>query len=59
LARDPFCCWILRHANPDQLSPVQPDYDESIGQAEVDGWDNEQSMAAMSGARFCKKVRRP
>jgi Integrase core domain len=26
LARDPFRCRILCHVNPDQLSPIQPDY---------------------------------
>jgi hypothetical protein len=42
LARKPFCSRILCHVNPEQLSPVQPDYDEGIKQAEPDGRDYEQ-----------------
>jgi hypothetical protein len=42
LVRDPFCCWILCHVDPDQLSPIQPDHDEGIEQAETDSRDHEQ-----------------
>jgi hypothetical protein len=42
LTCDPFCGRIMCHVNPDQLSPVQPDYDKGIEQVEADGGDYEQ-----------------
>src|SRR4029450_201552 len=42
LTRNPFCRWILRNVDPDQLSPIQPDDDEGIEQVEANGWDNKQ-----------------
>jgi hypothetical protein len=42
---------------PDEVSAAEPDNDDGIEQVETDSWNNEQSMAAMSGAWFRKKVR--
>jgi hypothetical protein len=52
LARKPFCSRILCHVNPEQLSPVQPDYDEGIKQAEPDGRDYEQNRDVDLPAKF-------
>ena len=59
LARNPLGCRAPCYVDPDEISAVQPDDDEGIEQVESDSWNNEQSMAAMSGAWLRKKVRHP
>jgi hypothetical protein len=50
LACDPFRGRIGRDVDPDKVSAGQPDDDEDIEQIEANGWNNDRSIAAMSGA---------
>jgi diaminopimelate epimerase len=45
--------------DPDQFSAIQPLDDEGVEQVEADSWNNDKSMAAMSGAWLRSKVRHP
>jgi hypothetical protein len=46
--------------DPAEVSAVEPDDDEGIEQVKTDSWNNEQeSMAAISGAWLRRKVRHP
>jgi len=45
--------------DPDKVSAVEPDDDEGIEQVEPIVGTTNKSMAAMSGAWLCKKVRHP
>jgi hypothetical protein len=56
---DPFGRGICCDVDPDEISAIEPDDDEGIEQVETDSWNNEQSMAAISGAWLRKKVRQP
>src|SRR5258705_3906065 len=42
LTYNPFCRRICCDVDPDQVSAVEPDDDESIEQVETDSWNNEQ-----------------
>src|ERR1700733_3157218 len=42
LTSNPFCRWICCDVDPDEVSAVEPDDDESIEQVETDSWNNEQ-----------------
>src|SRR5467141_3023904 len=42
MARNPFCRRICCDVDPDEVSAVEPDDDESIEQVETDSWNNEQ-----------------
>src|SRR5450631_3468530 len=42
LTCNPFCRRICCDVDPDQVSAVEPDYDEGIEQVETDSWNNEQ-----------------
>src|ERR1700730_11936441 len=42
LLRDPFCCRVRGHIDPDKLSARQPDNDQDVEQVEADGRDHEQ-----------------
>jgi hypothetical protein len=59
LACDPFRGRICRDIDPDKVSAGQPDDDEDIEQIESNGWNNEQVLAAMSGAWLRRKVHHP
>src|SRR5712672_1114325 len=39
---NPFCRRICSDVDPDEVSAVEPDYDEGIEQVETDSWNNEQ-----------------
>jgi hypothetical protein len=58
LTCNPFCRWICCDVGPEEVS-AEPDDDEGIEQVETDSWNNEQVLAAMSGAWLRKKVRHP
>src|ERR1700738_3462509 len=59
LTCNPFCRRICCDVDPDEASAVESDNDEGIEQVETDSWNNDRSMAAMSGAWLRKKVRHP
>ena len=53
-------CWVCCDVDPDEVSAAEPNDDEGIEHRSkpIVGTTN-RSMAAMSGAWLCKKVRHP
>jgi hypothetical protein len=49
LLRYPFCRWMRRHIDPDQLSPRQSNDDEGVEQLKANGRTTNKSMATMCG----------
>jgi hypothetical protein len=58
LTSNPLCCRVGCDVDPREVPTIEPHDDEGIKQVEANGRDNK-SMAAMSGAWLCRKVRHP
>src|ERR1700737_5436694 len=50
LACNPFCCRVCCDVDPDELSAVEPNDDESIEQVETDRRKNKRAQGGMVGA---------